>query len=292
MEVLAKIKERNGLTPKRKVKLTIAIPASIVAEFKGLREKTEIIGRLARSAAVFRVEEIVIYPNEPNEAQLVKTLLSYVETPQYLRKHIFNVRPELQYAGILPPLRTPHHPLGNRVSSLHIGEYREGVLIQDQNGAIRIDIGVDQMLKLLGKAPSPGTRLTVKVTQIHPNLEGVIAKVAEIPDYWGFKIQVLNKSIGEIAHGGFYDLSIATSRTGKAIADKLDELKAKMAESRSIFVAFGSPRDGLQEILSQEKRKVEDTFNYNFNTVPDQGCETVRTEEAIHATLALLNILQ
>ena len=88
-----KIKERNCLTPKRKVKLTIAIPASIVAEFKGLREKTEIIGRLARSAAVFRVEEIVIYPNEPNEAQLVKTLLSYVETPRYLRKHIFNVRP-------------------------------------------------------------------------------------------------------------------------------------------------------------------------------------------------------
>ena len=65
-----------------------------------------------------------------------------------------------------------------------------------------------------------------------------------------------------------------------------------MAESRSIFVAFGSPRDGLQEILSQEKRTVEETFNYNFNTVPDQGCETVRTEEAIHATLALLNILQ
>ena len=289
---MAKIKERNGLTPKRKVKLTIAIPASIVAEFKGLREKTEIIGRLARSAAVFRVEEIVIYPNEPNEAQLVKTLLSYVETPQYLRKHIFNVRPELQYAGILPPLRTPHHPLGNRVSNLHIGEYREGVLIQDKNGAIRIDIGVDQTLKLLGKAPSPGTRLTVKVTQIHPNLEGVIAKVAEIHDYWGFKIQVLNKSISEIVHGGPYDLSIATSRTGKSIIDKLGELKVKLAGSRSVFIAFGSPREGLQEILAQERRTVEETFNYNLNTIPNQGCETVRTEEAIHATLALINILQ
>ena len=289
---MAKIKERNELIPKRKVRLTIAIPASIVAEFKGLREKTEIIGRLARSAAVFRVEEIVIYPNEPNEAQLVKTLLSYVETPQYLRKHIFNVRPELQFAGILPPLRTPHHPLGNRVSNLHVGEFREGVLFQDQNGAIRIDIGVDQMLKLFGKAPSPGTRLTVKVTQIHPNLEGVIAKYTDISDYWGFKVQALNKSIGEIASGGFYDLSIATSRTGKSIIDKLDELKVKLAGSRSVFIAFGSPREGLQEILAQERRTVEETFNYNFNTVPNQGCETVRTEEAIHATLALINILQ
>lgn len=289
---MAKVKERNELTPKRKVRLTIAIPASVVAEFKGLREKTEIIGRLARSAAVFRVEEIVIYPNEPNEAQLVKTLLSYVETPQYLRKHIFNVRPELQYAGILPPLRTPHHPLGNRVSNLHVGEYREGVLFQDQNGAIRIDIGVDQMLKLFGKVPSPGTRLTVKITQTHPNLEGVIAKYTEIPDYWGFKIQVLNKSISEIANGGFYDLSIATSRIGKSISDKLDELKAELAGSRSVFVAFGSPREGLQEILAQERKTVEETFNYNLNTIPNQGCETVRTEEAIHATLSILNILQ
>ena len=84
--------------------------------------------------------------------------------------------------------------------------------------------------KVTWKSTFPGTRLTVKVTQIHPNLEGVIAKVSEIPDYWGFKIQVLNKSIGEIAHGGSYDLSIATSRTGKAITDNLDELKAKIAD--------------------------------------------------------------
>ncbi|MCX6642756.1 MAG: RNA-binding protein, partial [Candidatus Bathyarchaeota archaeon] len=191
-----------------------------------------------------------------------------------------------------PPLRTPHHPLGSRVSNLHVGEYREGVLFQDQNGAIRIDIGVDQMLKLLGKAPSPGTRLTVKVTQTHPSLEGVIAKYTDIPDYWGFKVQVLNKSISEIVNEGSYDLSIATSRAGKSITDNLKELKAKLIGSRSVFVAFGSPREGLQEILAQERKTVEETFNYNFNIVPDQGCETVRTEEAVHATLALLNILQ
>jgi len=120
----------------------------------------------------------------------------------------------------------------------------------------------------------------------------VIAKYTDISDYWGFKVQALNKSIGEIASGGFYDLSIATSRTGKSIIDKLDELKVKLAGSRSVFIAFGSPREGLQEILAQERRTVEETFSYNLNTVPNQGCETVRTEEAIHATLALINILQ
>jgi len=27
------------------------------------------------------------------------------------------------------------------------------------------------------------------------------------------------------------------------------------------------------------------------NTIPQQGCETVRTEEAVYATLAILNLL-
>ncbi|MEB2837263.1 MAG: hypothetical protein GSR80_000390 [Desulfurococcales archaeon] len=33
----------------------------------------------------------------------------------------------------------------------------------------------------------------------------------------------------------------------------------------------------------------EAEFDYIINTVPNQGTLTVRTEEALHATLALLN---
>lgn len=37
------------------------------------------------------------------------TILSYLECPQYLRKHIFPLNRDLQYAGVLNPLDAPHH---------------------------------------------------------------------------------------------------------------------------------------------------------------------------------------
>jgi len=275
------------VTPKRRCRLSVAVPASVVSEHGGLREKTEVIGRLARSAAIFRAEEVLVYPDAPDEAHLIRLLLSYAECPQYLRKYLFRVRPELQYAGILPPLRTPHHPLGNSTEKLRVGEYREGVLLPD--GSARVDVGVDQNLTMTGKVPSPGSRLTVKVTQIRPHLKGVAAKLSEVPEYWGFQVQATKKTLGEIA--GFYDLAVGTSRTGKPISAELDRLRSGVEGARSMLVAFGSPREGLQEILKREGRTPEEVFAFNLNTVPGQGTATVRTDEAVAATLAILNLL-
>ncbi|RLI12938.1 hypothetical protein DRO35_01660, partial [Candidatus Bathyarchaeota archaeon] len=56
-------------------------------------------------------------------------------------------------------------------------------------------------------------------------------------------------------------------------------------------VVFGSPTQGLQEIVKQENIRLEDVADFIINMIPNQGVETVRTEEAIYATLAVLNIL-
>ena len=106
-------------------KLSIGIPASVILDTPHLREKTSKIGLVGRAAAIFRVDEIIIYPDNPRVNQtadmdLIATLLAYMETPQYLRKRLFKLRPELQYAGILPPVRTPHHPLNRRMKNLKI----------------------------------------------------------------------------------------------------------------------------------------------------------------------------
>ncbi len=37
--------------------------------------------------------------------------------------------------------------------------------------------------------------------------------------------------------------------------------------------------------------KIEEVFHLAVNMIPLQGCETIRTEEAIHASLAVLNLL-
>jgi len=266
------------MTPtRRKSRLSIAVPASLVSEYANLRDKTEVIGRLARSAAIFRAEEIVVYPDQPDE------------TPQYLRRFFYGVRPELQFAGTLQPLRTPHHQLEAHAANLRIGEFREGVLI-DQQGVNFVDVGVEKPIRLLGKAPSRGSRVTVKIVESGPEPRCEMAKRAEIPTYWGYEIQVSRKTLGELATGGYYDLTIATSRTGAPIASEEERLRARLAGTRTVLVAFGSPRMGIPEILRRAHDR-EDCFQFNLNTIPEQGTETVRTEEAVHATLAILNLL-
>jgi predicted SPOUT superfamily RNA methylase MTH1 len=278
------------LTPSRRgIRLSVAIPASLVSEYVNLRDKTEVIGRLARSAAIFRVDEIVIYPDQPDESSLIKLILGYIETPQYLRKYLYKVRPELQYVGTLQPLRTPHHQLEAHAINLRVGEFREGVLI-DQQGVDVVDIGVEKPIRFFGKAPSRGSRVTIKVTEAGPEPRCEMAKKIEIPTYWGFEIQASKKTLAELASGTFYDLTIATSRTGTPIAEK-DYLRAQIAKARSILIAFGSPRSGIQEILRHEHRELADCFQFILNTIPEQGTETVRTEEAVHASLAVINLL-
>ena len=134
---------------KREQKLAIAIPISIISDVPHLREKTLKIGLIGRAASIFRVNEILIFPDVPGSSQqrdrnLMVSLLSYMETPQYLRKHLFKIKPELRFAGILPPLRTPHHPLGKRIKDLKIGEYREGAIISITNSGSIVDFGVER----------------------------------------------------------------------------------------------------------------------------------------------------
>jgi predicted SPOUT superfamily RNA methylase MTH1 len=53
-------------------------------------------------------------------------------------------------------------------------------------------------------------------------------------------------------------------------------------------VIFGSPRKGLEEIMSSEGMNINE-YEFVVNMFPFQGTETVRLEEAILGTLAILN---
>jgi hypothetical protein len=55
-------------------------------------------------------------------------------------------------------------------------------------------------------------------------------------------------------------------------------------------LAFGAPALGLNEIVAREGLRLEDIVDFVVNTIPLQGTETVRTEEALIASLAVLNI--
>jgi predicted SPOUT superfamily RNA methylase MTH1 len=275
-------------------KISIAIPASVISDIPHLREKTAKIGLIGRASAIFGVNEIIIYrdlsdPAFKTEANLIATVLRYMETPQYLRKKLFKLKPELRYAGILPPLRTPHHPTAKRTADLKVGEYREGIVIAETKKGILVDIGVEKPALVPQARFSLGERVTVRIENID---EGLVAKPvnsAEIPYYWGYKVTVWEESFGNLARSKRFDLKIATSRYGKTFTMIRDAIAEKWAKAKTILIGFGAPDAGLYEIVRREGLNLDDIVDFVVNTVPGQRTETVRTEEAIIASLAVFN---
>lgn len=279
-----------------KNRLSIAIPASVISDTPHLREKTAKIGLIGRAAAIFRVEEIILYPDNPHANQsrdlnFLSKLLNYIESPQYLRKRLFKIEPDLQYAGILPPLRTPHHPTSGKNRDLKIGEYREGFIISQIKEGFQVDIGVENPALLRDRSFSVGERQTFQVLKAGERVEVQVVNREDIASYWGFKVRIESESFGHLIGLDQFDLTIATARLGsKNFNDMVDKINQRWQKAQKILIAFGAPSRGLHEIVKDEGLKLENITDFIVNTIPQQGTATVRTEEALLATLAIFNI--
>ena len=91
-----------------KDELSIFIPNSFLSESKDLKIRTYKVGILGRALAIFQADNVVIYnddhvKNEDGEmdGEFIAEILNYMNTPQYLRKQAFPIRPELKHVGIL-----------------------------------------------------------------------------------------------------------------------------------------------------------------------------------------------
>jgi len=275
-------------------RLSVAIPAAFVSDTPHLREKTSKVGMVGRAASIFRVNEIIVYRDSVETAQaseldLISTLLSYMETPQYLRKRLFKLEPQLQYAGILPPLRTPHHPLTRTVRELKVGDHREGLVLSKTRDGSLIDIGFDEPALLMGRQFTVDKRLTLRVTRIGEPVEVAIANSREIKEYWGYTISTAN-SLRQVVENDEWDLRIATSKKGSPFGRISKELLSRWKEATNVLIVFGAPTRGLIEIAQDEGTRVDEITDFVINVVPNQGTETVRTEEALLASLAIMNV--
>src|SRR5438445_9480472 len=151
--------------------ISVALPASLTLDIPHLREKTARLGFVSRALATFRVEEAIIYRDRvgaeiDREARLIEKMLSYIETPQYLRRLVFKIDPDLQYAGTLPPLRTPSHPDKQSPSA---GLLREGVVMQSGSSSM-IEAGFRNLVRVRSKLPTSES-MTIRLTKDWPELE-------------------------------------------------------------------------------------------------------------------------
>ncbi|HID44049.1 MAG TPA: hypothetical protein EYP30_09840 [Archaeoglobaceae archaeon] len=250
--------------------ISIAIPSSSLINERDEKIKTYKVGLIARAAAVFRVNEILIYHDPKlDESGFISQILEYLNTPQYLRKSIFPLRRELKYAGVLQPLCIPSH----RAKHLKIGEIRDGVVRKVADGKCWVDIGVDA-LALMNSDSEMGARLTVRVCSKKP----LVVEEAEPEDYWGYgvKIKSLEKVLGR-------KNPVITSRRCETPSPEI--IIEKMPE---LTLIFGNPEEGVHEIMKRLKIETEAEC---WNMVPEQGTETVRLEEAIFASLAVINFV-
>ena len=280
---------------KRRWKLTVAVPCSFVADVPHLREKTSRLGFLGRALGIFRVDEVVIYTDLPagesaSQGRFIASVLSYMETPQHLRKHLVQMNPELRFVGILPPLRTPNHPVSPRLSDLKAGDVREGVVTEANTQISRVDLGVGSLAEIPAGLHH-GTRVSVQIRGVAPKIVAELIDRSRIDIYWGFRVTLKNLPLGRLIQESGSDMVIATSRLGEKVNAVLEQLRTSITGASSVLLAFGSPKRGLSEIIAQEGMRLSTVAAFTVNFVPDQGTQSVRTEEAVYSALTFLNAI-
>ena len=267
----------------------ILIPSSLTMESRDRRVNTLKVGAIARAAAVFGMDRIVIYRDpEFDDSRFMSMILRYMETPQYLRKLLIPRREELRHVGMLPPLRTAHHPVNSRTEALKIGEYRVGAVVESvgSDGGAWVEIGVDRPIPLrTDENYLVGKRLNVRIFSRNPLAAEPVDR-KEIPGYWGYEVEVAGGLEDHLRSMNSFVL--LTSRKGRTVTSGLLQKIAEMGKRRDLAVVFGSPARGVDAFLRKEAL---DRYCM-INTIPHQETETVRVEEAAWATLALLNLVR
>jgi hypothetical protein len=284
---------------------SVLVPSSLTREAEDKREATRKLGYVARAAVIFRVDRLVVFPDGAGETGrfgdgFVDTVLRYAATPPYLRKEAWGRRDELEYVGIMPPLRVASRTGSGSDDS---GSLRQGIVTEvGADDRVRVNCGLQHPVSLPVppgmRVPAEGERVTVRVASREP----VRARLTDDapPGY-----QVAREDLSTALARPDAGVRIAASRHGEPLTvARLDELVESVATGAT-FV-FGAPERGLPEILgvspdeatspsdtivSDGSDESDDTephprFDLWLNTVPNQGSEVVRTEEAMFATLA------
>ena len=285
--------------------LTLTVPSSLVREAEDKREATRKLGYVARAAAVFRADRLVVFPDREGERaggdrgdEFVRVVLAYAATPPYLRSEVWDRRAELEYAGVLPPLQLPSWT-GSESSEL-----REGIVTEvGPDGRVRVTCGLQHPISVRAspdREVSEGERVAIRVSSREP----VRARLLDAAPP-GFVVE--GADLAEALARPDAGVSVATSRHGTELSvGRLADLRGHLDDAT---VAFGAPGRGLPAILGVDPEELpaapdrgkppdagdadvgpDPGFDLWLNAIPNQGSEVVRTEEAMFAALAALTL--
>lgn len=270
---------------RREVSFLSSVSSNTSFSAKSHDLKTTLAGQIARAAAVFCVDEIIVFTDshkerrahQPQERYHERSsndaygfeaedgytgwsdpdhflchILSYLECPPHLRKRLFSVHPNLRTAGTLPSLDMPHHPRQDEWC-----EYREGVTVDTDPGHTTIDIGWRKPVVIYEEIPID-TRVSLKLPSQPPTRHHQIQHIQAVAPtapreeagyYWGYTVRPcdsLSAVFTECPFDGGYDVSIGTSERGRMLDSVLPE--QLISSSRS---GTAKNREKLQRLPDQ-----------------------------------------
>lgn len=268
------------------MKISVAIPDSSLSEEPTPLDKSMKISQIARACSIFQVNIIYIYKESrgsDRDRSLLRNILRYLETPQYLRRILYPISDELQFAGSLSPLKIPSHVQTSDPKKIKAGDIRDAVVVS-YKGKKYANLGFEQMIPYYGKVDE-GKRIIVKFKEGYPALTIKQIEKEEITQYWGYEVKEVS-NLNTLLTACDSPI-IFTSRKGR-LAHKNQKYFDEISRD-NILVVFGSPKKGIHEILGKNLNNIPRSQVLNF--FPEQATETIRLEEAILGTLAVLNTL-
>lgn len=269
------------------MKISIAIPDSSLSDEITQKEKSAKISKIARACSIFQIDEIFIFHEtygEKSDADLMTTILKYLETPQYFRRSMYPKMDLLKYAGILHPLNIPSHSKISDLRKIKTGDAREGIVVSVR-GKRFIDAGIKKLIPYFGKEKI-GKRITIQFKSGHPDFSIKEISRDSLKEYWGYKVKERGNLLSLLSSWG--GKILLTSKKGKMMNKETSNWL--LDSTSTLLVVFGSPDRGLHEILGGKINQVQSSKIMNL--FPNQATDTVRLEEAIIGTLSILNHLR
>ncbi len=267
----------------------VAIPDSSLSDEQTKRDKSIKIGQFARACSIFSVKKIFVYHDPVSEFEkedplLLRTILRYLDTPQYLRRILYPKMTQLEYAGILHPIKAPHHKPAQDIKTVKAGDIRTGVIAKVK-GSLYVEAGLGSLVPFDGSGHE-GKKVNVRFTSGYPHLRAAEAADSDITGYWGYEVKEvpsLSKLLSSTENTEF----MITSRKGSYFRNSEAKLMQRLKDVQNLLVVFGAPKHGVQDILAKEGGSIKPEFIINM--FPHQATETVRLEESVLGTLAILN---
>ena len=245
----------------RRRKLSVVLFLSIFEVENTLTEITIKLSNVLRALVEFRVSEVIwVYQSKDERKRwsVIKDITEYALTPPYLKRHI-PIKRSLSKVGLLQPLNIPSHLL--------MQEFVEGEIRVNEKG----DVG-------LAIEKSPKSKFVIVTDSLNRNLQ----PYPFYPYYSGFILKILSydKLLEKFSK---LDNVILASRSGVDLRSVEDEIRKKY-EEKGIYLIIGPPKRGIL-------RDFKEFNGLIVNFIPKQGVKDVRAEEALYASLSLLNFI-